>query len=239
MAQLIDDWVRRGLVERYEADGVGYLWFPSFAKNQVGLRKDRESSGDIPPIPDNLLRKHSGVTPDHIRKPSAKHPAEVEGEVEGEFPSGEHEPEVEGEASPPPTVKELCHKVLRELMPTSYRSKYGEQLDEWILVYGDTEVYGAVQQALTKQKFHAAAMSYILGTLTGRDADRKKAAVMPFVPPPGRVPVKALGKVYYVKECDHIAWGNAKNTDEAQLKRYAEKLERDFPECVRPGNNGN
>lgn len=52
-----------GLIVRYIVDDEQYIFFPSFEKNQIGLRKDREAKSEIPAPP---LRSKSGVSPDEI-----------------------------------------------------------------------------------------------------------------------------------------------------------------------------
>lgn len=56
-----------GLIMRYEVDGDQYIWFPNFDKNQIGLRKDREPSSELPAAPDEVLRKIAGRLPDDCR----------------------------------------------------------------------------------------------------------------------------------------------------------------------------
>ena len=52
-----------GLIVRYIVDDEQYISFPAFEKNQIGLRKDRESKSEIPAPP---LRSKSGVTPEEV-----------------------------------------------------------------------------------------------------------------------------------------------------------------------------
>jgi hypothetical protein len=51
MAGIIQEWHRLGLVVWYEAQGDRFIYFPSFEKHQVGLRKDREAPSTIPAPP--------------------------------------------------------------------------------------------------------------------------------------------------------------------------------------------
>lgn len=53
-----------GLIERYIVDDEQYIYFPSFEKNQIGLRKDREAKSEIPAPP---LRSKSGVSPEELQ----------------------------------------------------------------------------------------------------------------------------------------------------------------------------
>ncbi len=70
IADTLDHACSLGLVRRYDVDGEVYVEFPTFAANQIGLRKDRERSSDIPPPVD-------GVDPDTIRTPSGPLPEEI------------------------------------------------------------------------------------------------------------------------------------------------------------------
>lgn len=51
METYIQEWHNSGMVVWYEAGGDKFIYFPSFSKHQVGLRKDRETSSIIPPPP--------------------------------------------------------------------------------------------------------------------------------------------------------------------------------------------
>lgn len=69
MEAFIREWHDLGLVVWYEADDDKWIWFPSFDKNQQGLRKDREAPSKIPQPPEltpDLIRSDDGVTPDQI-----------------------------------------------------------------------------------------------------------------------------------------------------------------------------
>ncbi len=66
-AERIDGYLNEmymlGLIVRYIVDDEQYIYFPSFEKNQVGLRKDREAKSEIPAP---LLRSNSGNTPEQL-----------------------------------------------------------------------------------------------------------------------------------------------------------------------------
>lgn len=51
MAAYITEWNALGLVVWYEADGDKWLFFPTFEKNQPGMRKEKEAPSRIPPPP--------------------------------------------------------------------------------------------------------------------------------------------------------------------------------------------
>jgi hypothetical protein len=74
IAKYLSEWHDLGLVVWYEASGDMFIYFPAFDKNQVGMRKERESASIIPPPPGidvndmtDLLRTNSGTTPDNGR----------------------------------------------------------------------------------------------------------------------------------------------------------------------------
>jgi hypothetical protein len=71
------------LIVRFQARRERWLWWPSFADNQVGLRADRESS-DFPPPPEqgdgqeqDDSPDNAGYLPDTCRKDDGNHPAQV------------------------------------------------------------------------------------------------------------------------------------------------------------------
>ena len=73
--ELIEDTVaaadRLGLLRIYSVDGGRYIAFPKFAKNQTGLRVDRESDSGIPEPP-----TASGEDPDVLRSDAGSDPAQ-------------------------------------------------------------------------------------------------------------------------------------------------------------------
>lgn len=80
MAAYIAEWAEAGLVVWYEVGDDTVLYFPGFAKNQRGLRKDREAASYLPPPPPEdqcrkptaeQVRSSSGVTPEQVRSRSA------------------------------------------------------------------------------------------------------------------------------------------------------------------------
>lgn len=51
------------LIQRYTVNDEQYIFFPSFFKNQIGLRKDREAPSELPAPP---VRSGAGVSPEQI-----------------------------------------------------------------------------------------------------------------------------------------------------------------------------
>ena len=51
MESYLAEWAEHNLIVWYEADGDMWVWFPGFAKNQVGLNKSREGKSRIPEPP--------------------------------------------------------------------------------------------------------------------------------------------------------------------------------------------
>jgi len=63
--QFLKEMEQLGLIITYKVDEIPYIYYPSFDKNQPGLRKDREANSDIPPYPQN-----DGVNPVNIQQNS-------------------------------------------------------------------------------------------------------------------------------------------------------------------------
>lgn len=51
MASIVDEWVNAELVVRYAVGKQTIIFFPSFAKNQIGMRYERETASTYPPPP--------------------------------------------------------------------------------------------------------------------------------------------------------------------------------------------
>ena len=51
MASIVDEWINAELVIRYATGKQIILFFPSFAKNQIGMRYERETASTYPPPP--------------------------------------------------------------------------------------------------------------------------------------------------------------------------------------------
>lgn len=51
MAAIVQEWISAGLVVQYTAGKQSVLFFPGFAKNQIGMRYDREAASAYPPPP--------------------------------------------------------------------------------------------------------------------------------------------------------------------------------------------
>lgn len=62
IGEFIQEWVQVGLVTIYDTDDGAVLWFKGFAKNQLGLRYDRETPSRLPPPPGHIATK-DGVIP--------------------------------------------------------------------------------------------------------------------------------------------------------------------------------
>lgn len=56
-----------GLIFRYFVNGNQYLYMKTFEKHQPGLRKDRESSSQIPLFTPELIRSDDGITPPQVK----------------------------------------------------------------------------------------------------------------------------------------------------------------------------
>lgn len=65
MDRIVAEWIEIGLVIQYEGDEDPILFFVGFAKNQQGLRYDRESASKYPPPP-GWKRGDDGLSPEEI-----------------------------------------------------------------------------------------------------------------------------------------------------------------------------
>lgn len=90
MADIVQEWTKAGLVMCYDSDEGSVLWFLGFAKNQQGMRYDRETPSRFPkphmktapPETDSQcadnIRQESGKVPDEVRKSAAQWQEQVE-----------------------------------------------------------------------------------------------------------------------------------------------------------------
>ncbi len=72
-----------GLIDWYEVDGEMWVSYPGFAKNQVGLRKDREPESYCPPPP-RRTNKDASRSPPQIKKDASRTTAEHKKSSAGE-----------------------------------------------------------------------------------------------------------------------------------------------------------
>lgn len=87
MAAIIDElcqeWYRTGLAISYETDEGTIIYFPGFAKNQQGMRYDREGPSRYAPPP-GMVRTVNGLTPELLRTNSGPTPAQDQGQDQGQ-----------------------------------------------------------------------------------------------------------------------------------------------------------
>jgi hypothetical protein len=77
VAGYLDVLEELGLIVRYISDGDLWLHWPGFARNQVGLRADRESPQfPAPPTNDGEAPEYSGEQPEECRNETDEFPAE-------------------------------------------------------------------------------------------------------------------------------------------------------------------
>lgn len=91
MASVVDEWVNAELVIRYAAGKQTILFFPGFAKNQVGLRYDREAASTYPPPP-GYVRTQKGLV-----APGESEPQQPPND---DSDNGEKGPQANGEQTP-------------------------------------------------------------------------------------------------------------------------------------------
>lgn len=131
-----------GLIVRYRVNGKRYIYFPSFDKNQPGLRKDREAPSPFPPLPTDdceptpeLLRSESGVTPAQVKvKEEVKEEVkEIEAADAAPAPKTPAEPKKATEPKPipkPPNETYLLAQALASVCRMDFGSNQGRLLKE-------------------------------------------------------------------------------------------------------------
>lgn len=119
----LDEMHEAALLVRYEVDGEQYLYFPNFAKHQVGLRADREAASGIPPwsgeAPEDS-RDDVGPTPDEVPTTAGAMPDLIPPNVKNKFKSkGEEEvkkSESDFLSQTPPSQRERIRNVLVDVL---------------------------------------------------------------------------------------------------------------------------
>lgn len=83
MEELINEWVKSGLVVAYDCEDGRVLYFTGFGKNQTGMRYDREAPSTFPPPPEHIRTPNGiektgdGANPDKVRSESGVTPDEI------------------------------------------------------------------------------------------------------------------------------------------------------------------
>lgn len=111
MQDFITEWAINGLVQMYEVQGDIYLFFPSFKKNQPGLRPEKEPDS-ILPAPDEG-RQIDAILPPKVRRNGGKRTVQGNGrEVKGSKGKIEDAAKAaDADASIAETDKVLYHRV--------------------------------------------------------------------------------------------------------------------------------
>ena len=73
MSAIIDEWVKAGLVVRYDSNGEEALFFTGFPKNQR-VRRDREAGSRFETPPGWVRNDNGGLTPEQLRDNSGSMP---------------------------------------------------------------------------------------------------------------------------------------------------------------------
>lgn len=105
--QIIQEAHDQGILNWYTVNGKRCIYFPAFAANQIGLRKDREPASSYPPPPDGEdpegIRQTSGNDPDDCRITSGSDPEDVRLNRKGRESEEESESNSGGaDGAPPP-----------------------------------------------------------------------------------------------------------------------------------------
>lgn len=115
MAEFIQEWAKAGLVLMYDTEDGPVLWFKGFAKNQTGMRYDREAPSKFSPPPSNDALPVCEPTPDKLPTNSGISTAQVQVEVEVK-----DQVEVQEKEAAPPALPELPAK-----QPTPQQELFG------------------------------------------------------------------------------------------------------------------
>jgi DnaD/phage-associated family protein len=164
MPTYIQEWTAAGLVLMYDSDEGPVLWFRGFAKNQQGMRYDRESPSRFtpPPASSGGVPTNSGLTPEELRTNSGNCRAEVEGQVQEQV-----EVKVKVKAGDAPAaaaendVARLWQKW-NDNMPGAKSQVIVDEVNALLDDYGIAEIEEAIRIACRRNK---RTLSYIQGIL--------------------------------------------------------------------------
>lgn len=92
MASIVDEWLNAGLIIRYTAGKQTILFFPGFAKNQVGMRYEREAASTYPPPP-GYTRTPKGLVAPGEDEPQSPPKDDSDNGENGAKPNGEQTPD--------------------------------------------------------------------------------------------------------------------------------------------------
>ena len=161
MAEFIQEWAKAELVLMYDTEDGPVLWFKGFAKNQQGMRYDREAPSKFPPPPSNNTPQQLAPTPDELRTNSGNCRAEVEVEVKDQV-----EGKAEGGGKPAaaaidPNVAQVW-QAWQANMPGMITPVIKDSVNELLTEYSPAEIVEAIAIACRKNKRH---LDYIKGIL--------------------------------------------------------------------------
>lgn len=160
MAMYIQEWAKAGLVLMYDTDNGPVLWFKGFAKNQQGMRYDREAPSKFPPPP-------SDMTPDKLPTNSDNTPYEIpyKGQVEVK---DQKEVKAEAAEAAPPATAAIDPDVARVWeawnanMPGTKSQVITDGVNALLEDYSAAEIVEAIAIACRR---HKRSLSYIQGIL--------------------------------------------------------------------------
>lgn len=196
MGEFIREWTHVGLVMTYDTDEGPVLWFRGFAKNQLGLRYDRETPSRFPPPP-GYERGKDGIV--------VAEPPDTDSGSDGEAqPFGDSIRQESGNVrlnagdsrkmSAQWQVQDQVQDQVKEQQPPAARGGVGKEsdsavgavftcwadnmpgsmtpivadmIDDWIETYGPDETIRAIGVAVQNNKRNA---NYVNGVLKNRAA---------------------------------------------------------------------
>ena len=161
----LKEFEKCGLIFRYFVENNCYLICKNFEKHQPGLRKDRESESQIPPVPADFKAKTASSTPDLIRNNSGVTPAQVKVKVKDKVKDKDKthtlsdKSDREGESShvedkAPRKRKPTLQEQRFNLFWEEYPKKIGKQaaLKRWLKLKPDPQLFDKIIQAVKEQR---------------------------------------------------------------------------------------
>lgn len=200
MEAIIAEWVDSGLVISYVADDDTVLFFKGFAKNQTGIRYDREAESqyatppgwhrngnglepdEVPPPMPNRRTDNSGGTPDKLRSESGLTPPQIkvkQSKLNQTKPTTEPAVVVVVE----PSVDKKSGAVFScwmDNMPGTMTPIIQDDLNHLIDEYGCDEVIRAIGIA---NEANARNMRYVRGVLQKRASGKEPVGRQANAPP--------------------------------------------------------
>lgn len=176
IGEFVQEWIHVGLVVQYDSDDGPVLWFKGFAKNQLGLRYDRETPSKFPPPPNltpvDSVPQPSGNPPDTSGNSAAQWQLEVEvkDQVEVKEEAAAREPTRPAAAAKPASDTVRLWAKWDANIPGTRTPVIVDSVNELLKEYSIGEIEEAISIACKRNNRN---LSYIEGILRkGAFSDR-------------------------------------------------------------------